>query len=621
MAEPPRLVKSDQLVLEVYWKSPGLSKQRIVGWRDRIDLPTDIQYHRDHLGIVQNNFGDRIRLGHGDEVRDVPHPLSPSGTALYDFAIDDSLVISLPQQTVRAYEVLVRPKDSDQPRVVGSLFIDVETAEVVIFRFSFTRSAYLDDTLEDISIVLENSQWNARYWLPRRQEIEIRRRTAWLDLPARGIIRGRWEIGEYRLNEGLPDTLFRGQEIVAAPRAVRDTFGWPEPMDRVIRAAAEGAMTFDLEEVRAEIRAVAGAHVTSGLAVTRAGVAKVSDLLRFNRVEGLAVGGGWLVRPGGGRLTVRSEASYGFGDGRLKGTLDLRLAGRGFSLEVAGSRRVVDVADEPVTAAALNSLLAQELGRDFAHYVLLDAVIATVRGDLDTRESVSFAVGLERSTSMQVVTSPARDSFAENPPLGSGTYGVARMRLERRVPELALHGVLGGTVEIEAGAGRPRSGVAQAAERPRYARLRAGFRAQLPAGAADLVARGWVGWGSEGLPPHRSFVLGGRGTLVTQPFRAWGGRKAGLAALEWRARVPFVALPLGPLLSTGRQIVVAPFVRAGWSGGAIAGVPWQPSGGVRSELGVAVEWFHRLFRIEWAVSPDGDLGLTVDLGRDLWGIL
>ena len=38
LSEAPRLVKTDQLELEVYWKAPGLSKQRIVGWRDRADL-------------------------------------------------------------------------------------------------------------------------------------------------------------------------------------------------------------------------------------------------------------------------------------------------------------------------------------------------------------------------------------------------------------------------------------------------------------------------------------------------------------------------------------------------------------------------------------------------------
>src|SRR2546422_1764062 len=71
LIEPPRLIKADQLELEVYWKVPGLSKQRIVGWRDRAELPTDISYHRDHLGIIQNNFGAAMRLGEGDEVRDV----------------------------------------------------------------------------------------------------------------------------------------------------------------------------------------------------------------------------------------------------------------------------------------------------------------------------------------------------------------------------------------------------------------------------------------------------------------------------------------------------------------------------------------------------------------------
>ena len=79
LAEPPKVVKADELVNEVYWRAPNLSKQRILGRRDTLLLPTDIAYHRDHLGIVQNNFPAIIRLGEGDEVRDVPHPLSPAG--------------------------------------------------------------------------------------------------------------------------------------------------------------------------------------------------------------------------------------------------------------------------------------------------------------------------------------------------------------------------------------------------------------------------------------------------------------------------------------------------------------------------------------------------------------
>jgi hypothetical protein len=80
LSEPPRLVKADELRVEVYWQAPDRSKQVILGWRDGAFLPTDINYHRDHLGIVTNNFGNVIRIGEGDEVRDVPHPLSPRTT-------------------------------------------------------------------------------------------------------------------------------------------------------------------------------------------------------------------------------------------------------------------------------------------------------------------------------------------------------------------------------------------------------------------------------------------------------------------------------------------------------------------------------------------------------------
>src|SRR5512145_1697149 len=49
--DPPRVVKADELALEVYWRAPNHSKQLILGRRDTLVLPTDIQYHRDHLGI------------------------------------------------------------------------------------------------------------------------------------------------------------------------------------------------------------------------------------------------------------------------------------------------------------------------------------------------------------------------------------------------------------------------------------------------------------------------------------------------------------------------------------------------------------------------------------------
>ena len=118
LAEPPKVVKADELVNEVYWRAPNLSKQRILGRRDTLLLPTDISYHRDHLGIVQNNFPAIIRLGDGDEVRDVPHPLSPTGLAAYDFAcVVVEASFDAVDKNLALYRVLAgEPRDLDEYR-------------------------------------------------------------------------------------------------------------------------------------------------------------------------------------------------------------------------------------------------------------------------------------------------------------------------------------------------------------------------------------------------------------------------------------------------------------------------------------------------------------------------
>src|SRR3954454_4626759 len=217
LREPPKVVKADELMNQVYWLPPHLNKQRILGRRDTLLLPTDIAYHRDHLGIVQNNFPAIIRLGDGDEVVDVPHPLSDVGLAGYDFAISDSLPLNLPGRTIMLYEVKVRPKNDRQPRIIGAMYIDRDDAQVVRMAFNFTRASFLDAALEDLFVVIENSLVNSRFRLPRQQEIEIRRGGTWLDYPIRGIIRGRWVIGDYAVNTHFSPDVFAGPEIAMAP--------------------------------------------------------------------------------------------------------------------------------------------------------------------------------------------------------------------------------------------------------------------------------------------------------------------------------------------------------------------------------------------------------------------
>src|SRR6478609_9079003 len=365
--EPPKIVKADELGLEVYWRAPDLSKQRIMGRRDTLLLPTDINYHRDHLGIVQNNFRNIIRIGEGDEVQDVPHPLSPVGLQQYDYAIRDSLQIRLGPRVLDVYEVRLRPKDDRQPRAVGAVYIDRETGEVVRMAFSFTRAALMDKDLEDVSIVLENALIEGRFWLPRRQEIEIRRTGSWLDYPARGIIRGRWEICCYEVNTGIPVSFFTGPEIVMAPPEERASKPFPfngrilDSLPPDVRAVTDEDVRKVQEEARALVREQALARSRSLALSAR----HISDIARFNRVEGLALGTGLLQRVGGG-LAVAASGRYGFSDHAAKGRTALEYrTGAGSSLVLSAERDYRDVSDEQETSLARNTIAAQEFGSDY----------------------------------------------------------------------------------------------------------------------------------------------------------------------------------------------------------------------------------------------------------------
>lgn len=611
LTEAPRLVKADELDVEVYWQAPDRSKQVILGWRDGTFLPTDISYHRDHLGIVTNNFGNLIRIGEGDEVRDAVHPLSPEGQNAYDFVLSDSLAIFTAGGEVVVYQLQVRPRTFSRPLVIGNLYIDVATAELVRFRFSFTPVSYLDRQLEDISVVLESSLYENRYWLPRRQEVEIRRRVTWLDFPARGIIRGRWEIRDYQLNLDIPAGLFRGPEIGGLLQARRADSSWTEPLDQAIADVAQPVNRQDMEALRVELDRLAGSRALGGLPSKRLAAGSLSDLVRVNRVQGLTFGFGAALGLKGTRLQLRPSIGYGTSDDRLTGAFTASWSTGATGLSLAASRRITDFSDIPVIAPVLNSLLSQEAGKDYGDYVLLHTVELGLRRRFGGRTAVTLGVALEESRSVPAEASPASGAYRVNPPLGSGTRRVVRLSLDRASGGIAVRRDLQGRLALEVGEG---SG--------EYLRGTAGARWLAQVGGSELLTRVYLGAGTSRLPPHRSFVLGGRATLPGEPFRAYGGRYVALGHVEWRFDVPAPALRFGSFASTGRRLTLAPFLAAGYTADPLRRLPWTDTGGVRPVAGVALEVFMRLLRIEAGIGlRDGGIRVTVDINRDWWGLL
>ena len=616
LTEPPKVVKADELGLEIFWRTPDQSKQRILGRRDTLLLPTDINYHRDHLGIIQNNFPDIIRLGDGDEVLDVPHPLSPKGMADYDFRIADSLVIRLADRTIEVFQLSIRPKDDRKPRAVGAVFVERSTAQVVRMAFSFTRVALRDKSLEDVSVILENGLIEDRYWLPRRQQIEIRRTGTWLDFPFRGIIRGRWEIRDYDVNTNLPASLFAGPEIVIAPPDSQKGFTFEgallDGLPPDVRTVTDGDVRAVQEQARELVRAQA-LQRARGTSLQARGV---SDFVRVNRVEGLALGAGITQRVGAG-VRVGVTARYGIADERMRGAGILawdHASGGGISLRA--ERQLGEIGIVPEASVMKNSLASQEFGSDWTspfqrRQVVLRFELPPV---LERRWRVSTEAAIERHSTVRVNATPARGAYEPTPLVLTDRIDRASV-YARRATALAAFGTeltIATSVDV----------IRSAAATSTLGRGVLDVDIQRPIGHDRLVLRTIAG-GATGsrIPVQYETWLGGPVTLPGAGYAALRGRVGVSQRFEWHHPIPGPSIPLGRYGRVPGSITLAPFAVLGWTDARTTSALTVKKG-FHPSVGLAGIGLFDLLRVDVARGlRDRRWLFTVDLTRDFWRIL
>jgi hypothetical protein len=641
---PPRVVQATQVATEVYWRAPNTVRQVVVGARDTTVLPTDNQFYRDRYGVVVNNFPDVIRLGEGRDVADVPHPLSPAGLAAYDFAARDTVGIRLGGgQTLRLAEVRVRPRDPSAPRIVGSLFFDLATARLARLAFTFTRAAYLDPRNEDVSVVLENGLVEGRFWLPRRQEVEVRRAGTFLDFPARGIIRGRWEIGEYVVDAPTPDSVLAGPPLAFAPPEAlrRYPFGGRvvDALPPDIQLATQG----DVARVRAQAQALVQQRALTRARTASVAARSASDFARVTRAEGLALGGGVALRPSpAARLGLAGR--YGLADRQAKGRLSLawaRPSGAGLRAELA--REYAEAGDAAETSRLRNSVAAQEFGSDWtdpfdARVALVAAegppAAAEALGGLLGGARLAAALSAEAHRPVAVRARPFAGRYA--PTLAADPLRLVRLALALERP--AGEGPFGTTLAYglrAAGAATTLGGCARpaGAGAPGFGDLCSGFgrvaltaRATRPAGDRRLVLETVAAGAAGTVPVQELALLGGPVTGPGYAFHALAGRAGLSQRVEWQFPVPAPSVSLGRYGRSPATATLAPYAHLAAVGRVPALV--RPGAaparaGLYPAVGVGALTFFDLLRVDVArgVGRGGRWLLSVDAARDFWRVL
>jgi len=309
----------------------------------------------------------------------------------------------------------------------------------------------------------------------------------------------------------------------------------------------------------------------NGLKHERLGARSLSELVHVNRVEGLALGAGFVKRTADDGFELRLLGSYGFSYREGKGVIALTSAD-GFELSVY--RQLRDIGDTRVIAPLINSITSQEFGDDYGDYYRASGAELGIRRGIGARGEWRLSTAYEKLAGLATHATPANGEYRQNSVIATGDYLTGTLTLRRRSEGFAVRRDVAGETTLEVG--------------QHYLRFSGNGHVLVPVGSTRLLTRIEFGLGSDRLPEHRIFVLGGRATLLGDEFREWGGKRAALVHVEWRVPVPFFSVGVGPARTPG-TLTLAPYVATGWAAEPFTFTPWLATPGPRVTVGLGAE--------------------------------
>ncbi|HSR41277.1 MAG TPA: hypothetical protein VLL48_03875, partial [Longimicrobiales bacterium] len=449
-------------------------------------------------------------------------------------------------------------------------------------------------------------------------------------------------VERYTFNEDLPPGFFGGREVVlaAGPEALADyefEEGLFHGMDDVDLAPGTDPGTLEAVDVEAIAGSIIRQRYLRGISRFRAFASSGSDIVRYDRAQGLVLGVGASVGIGGGELY--GHGGYAWGPATPVATLGWQPAGRPRGITGFGRAYLNDPVDlglRPAAAGGIATLSAVVLGRDLRDVapttgVELGLVLGGGRAD---RVEASLLLERRSGWDRQVRHAPFDEGtmFRSVPPLEEVGRGALRLRYGRRgylgpfatrwEPEIEAGTVFRWT---ESGSGPPQvvgPWTALSRETGAFARARIhGTATWSDARRRTGVAfRATVGLNVGATPYQHLWYLGGRNTLPGHPLHGYAGDQAAVADVTlWRTVVP-------------RLVRLRAFAGVGWAemdtdpptptDPALRTWAPGPSDGLRSSVGLGLGLIDGILHLDYGLRTDtwdGVLFLSVE--PSLWSFL
>src|SRR5690606_21244148 len=300
-------------------------------------------------------------------------------------------------------------------------------------------------------VELENAEYEGRYWLPYHQRVELQATAAVTD--ARAVVRIVSGFREHEVVTGdaalasldsagvSPDTSAAPVDTAAEPTARRPRFRLTfAPGDTL---ASYGDWEWDTGEGTAGLSArdfddvAPRALRRDGPPHLRFGARHITDVLRFNRVEGLYAGGGAVLafRDAAPGLELRAGAGWAWSERTARGQVEAALRRDGWEAAVRAARDLDHTNDftAPLEQGAAVFMFFGA-GDDF-DYVDRRSVTASITRTFsraDARVRLELGSLEDRPESRRRLRGPyGGDTLRLNRPVAPGSYLLTRLTLER----------------------------------------------------------------------------------------------------------------------------------------------------------------------------------------------
>jgi hypothetical protein len=433
-----------------------------LNWMDELTIDSPFEPGGDRLlfGLTDENDTEPFDPNQNDFW--IYHPLAEGADSLYRFQSGDTLTLSLPDgRQLRTVQLDVLPREADVHRLSGTLWIEPDEGALVRAVYRLSRELDVVRDIPEVReedergefdmvpgvlkpwifemnlVAIDYSLWDFRVWLPRSMRVEGQVAVGILKMPISFDLA--YDIESVTLAEdlaqeeatpGLEERHFDSREEAMAflAQLLTDEDGVEyKPAGNVTRTSGNRTSRFlipmdeslmessrhlpppiwdeapgftseeelkDMFETLADLPPIPmqGAPWDLNWGWAR------QDLLRYNRVEGPAVGGRFASSFGSflGPIDFRATGFFGFGD--LDPKIRLEFEGSGVKRRVAlGGYRELQTLDPGGRYLGIgNSLNAILFGRDDGEYFRATGADLVWRSPEAARETFRFRAYAER---------------------------------------------------------------------------------------------------------------------------------------------------------------------------------------------------------------------------------